>query len=95
MKQTLQTVAAERLKQLKKDSKLLSNEEELRQDQTVFKTFFYDVAPNNSEESQSENELSKAEVCESKEKCKNKRTTLDLSNFLKTIQTSPCKLFKH
>lgn len=56
MKQTLQTVAAERLKQLKNDSKLLSNEEELRQDQTVFKTFFRDVAPNTSEESQSENE---------------------------------------
>jgi hypothetical protein len=35
---------------------LLSNEEELRQDQTVFKTFFRDVAPNTSEESQSENE---------------------------------------
>ncbi len=88
----MQTVAAERLKQLKNDSKLLSNEEALRQDQTVFKTFFRDVAPNISEESQSEMELSKSEVYEN---CKNKITTFDVPYFLKTIQTSPCKLFKH
>ena len=68
IKKTLLTVAAERLTQFKKNSKLFkSNEEQLCQDKHALKTFFHDVAPNASEESQSETEISKSEVNESEE----------------------------
>ena len=60
MRQTMQTVAAERLKQLKSNSNLLSNQEDLLKDQDALKNFFKDV--DTPEESEKEVETSKSQT---------------------------------